>query len=205
MDDAGQTAHDTAEAVVERHRYAEPVSLGHLHGVADVPRVGEEVVVSQHRAFGVSGGARGVLDVDDVVGMALVLMRAQLLMADAVGAFGQVSPTPHSVGGICIRLILGRDENHVAEGWECRAGQLAGVRITKFRYEFVDHRHIVGCAESPDDHQGVQLSLGDQVGQFVSTIGRVDRHEDSTNFCSGVLGQQPLGVVGCPDADVLAL
>src|SRR5690242_19763199 len=65
----GEVAHDHAEAVVERHRDADPVRLGVVAQLADEERVVEDVVVRQRRTLRETGGTRGVLNVDGVVGI----------------------------------------------------------------------------------------------------------------------------------------
>jgi hypothetical protein len=64
---AGQHRQHHAEAVVQRHRDAQPVVLGEAHGLGDEARVVDDVVVRQRGALGVAGGAAGELDVDGVV------------------------------------------------------------------------------------------------------------------------------------------
>ena len=64
---AGQIAQHHPEAVIERHRNAKPVAVSEAHPLTHPEAVVEEVVVSEHRAFGEAGGARGVLDIDDIV------------------------------------------------------------------------------------------------------------------------------------------
>ena len=49
--DAGEVAEHHAEAVIERHRDAEPVVLGEAHRLADEVAVVEDVVVGQRRAL----------------------------------------------------------------------------------------------------------------------------------------------------------
>ena len=65
---AREVAHHHAEAVVERHRDADPVLLGVAADLADEVAVVEDVAVAQRGALGVARGARGVLDVDRVLG-----------------------------------------------------------------------------------------------------------------------------------------
>ena len=62
-----EVAHHHAEAVVERHRHADPVIGGVAAARADEVAVVEDVVVRQRRALGEASGAAGVLDVDRVV------------------------------------------------------------------------------------------------------------------------------------------
>ena len=65
-------------------------------------------------------------------------------------------------------------------------------------------RHVVGSAEAADEDQRGELGLLEQVGQLVGAVGRVDVDQDGADLGGGELGQHPLGVVGGPDADVLA-
>ena len=64
---AGEVAEYHAEAVIERHRDAEPIVVREPHALADPEAVVEDIVVREHRALGKPGGAGGVLDVDNVV------------------------------------------------------------------------------------------------------------------------------------------
>ena len=66
-----------AEAVVERHRDADPVLPGVAAALADEEAVVEDVVVRQRRALGEAGRPAGVLDVDRVVEGALGRPRGQ--------------------------------------------------------------------------------------------------------------------------------
>ena len=50
--EAGEVAEHHAEAVVQRHRNAEPVALGQPHRLADEVAVVDDVVVRERRAFG---------------------------------------------------------------------------------------------------------------------------------------------------------
>src|SRR5215471_16580213 len=64
---AGEVAENHAEAVVERHRDADPVGLGVPAAFPDEEPVIEDVVVGQGRALGEARRPAGVLDVDRVV------------------------------------------------------------------------------------------------------------------------------------------
>ena len=100
---------------------------------------------------------------------------------------------------------MGRDKHQVAQVRKAWVAQISGAAGGKLRDEFVQHFHVVRRAEPADYHQGVDLRLFQQVGQFVGAVGRVDGNQGRADFGSGVLRQQPLHVVGGPDADVLAL
>ena len=160
VDDAVEGAHDAAEAVVERHGDAETVTLVHLHAVADVEGVGEDVVVGEGCALGVAGGAGGVLDVDGVVGAALGLAGLKIGRAHLLGVGEQVAPAPHAVGGCSVGVVVGRDEDEVTEVRENVAGvQPAGGRFEQFGDQLVDHGDVVGGAEAANEYQGGELGL----------------------------------------------
>jgi hypothetical protein len=63
----GEVAHHHAEAVIERHRHADPVQFGVAERFPQKVRVVENVVVRQCCAFRRAGRARRVLNVDRVV------------------------------------------------------------------------------------------------------------------------------------------
>ena len=64
---ASEVAQHHAEAMIERHRDAEPVGLREVHRLADEVAVVQDVVVGQRRPLGEAGGAAGELYVDGVV------------------------------------------------------------------------------------------------------------------------------------------
>ena len=67
----GEIAEHHAEAVVERHRNAQPILGGEPHRFADEEAVVENIVVRQRRALGKAGGAGGELDIDRLVELQL--------------------------------------------------------------------------------------------------------------------------------------
>ena len=178
VDDAVEGAHDAAEAVVEGHGDAEAVALVHLHAVADVEGVGEDVVVGEGRALGVAGGAGGVLDVDGVVGAALGLASLEIRCANVLGLSQQVVPAPHAGGRGSVTLIVGRDEDEVTQVREGAGAQLAGRRFEQLGDQLVNHRHVVRGAEAADEDEGGELGLLQQVGQLVGAVGGVDVDQD---------------------------
>ena len=86
-----------AEAVEERHRYAQLVLRGELHAVADGFAVVDYVVVGQHNAFRETGGAGSVLHVDYVVGVDGMFDGVELFVADQYAEVGDLRPVVHSV------------------------------------------------------------------------------------------------------------
>ena len=65
--DGRQSAQHAAEAVVKRHRDANPVGVGEMLAPPDVESVQQQVAVAQHRRLGKSRGAGSVLDVDRLI------------------------------------------------------------------------------------------------------------------------------------------
>ena len=63
--------------------------------------------------------------------------------------------------------------------------QLAGSRFEQFGDEFVDHANVVGAAEAADEHQGGELGLLQEVGQFVGAVGGVDGDQDGADLGGG--------------------
>src|SRR5262249_57000871 len=76
---AGEVTENHAEAVVERHRDADPIGLGVPAAFPDEEPVVDDVVVGQRRALGEAGRPAGVLDVYRVVEGQPRLARGQRL------------------------------------------------------------------------------------------------------------------------------
>jgi hypothetical protein len=57
MSHAGHIGENHAEAVIERHRYAKPISICGFHAFADEETIVHKVVVCQNNAFGKPCGA----------------------------------------------------------------------------------------------------------------------------------------------------
>ena len=87
----GEVAEHHPEAVVQRHRDADPVALGVAEHRADEVAVVEDVVVGERRALGEAGGAARVLDVDRVVEVELVAV-ARRASPRGAGARGELLP-----------------------------------------------------------------------------------------------------------------
>ena len=85
-----------------------------------------------------------------------------------------------------------------------RGVQLAGRRFRQLGDELIDHAHVVGGTEASDEHQGGELGLLQEVGQFMGAVGGIHIDQHGADLGGGELGQDPLGVVGGPDANVLA-
>jgi hypothetical protein len=126
---AGQVAEDHAEAVVQRHRDADPVRLGVAAALADEEAVVEDVVVRQGGALGEAGGAGGVLDVDRVVELQQRRTLVQALDRDPVRQPRELLPAHRAGRGVGA-------EHHPA----AQRGQLVG--------HLAEHVEVVGLAEA---------------------------------------------------------
>ena len=92
MRSGGEIADHHAEAVVERHRDADPVALGVPKALTQEKGVVQDVVVREGSSFGETGGAAGVLDIDRVVELHRVGTLAQLIQRNSPAGFQQVIP-----------------------------------------------------------------------------------------------------------------
>ena len=109
---AAQVAHHHAEAVVERHRDAQPVTRRQLDLLGDEEAVVEDVAVRKRRPLRETRCPRGVLDVDRIgVGQARQPV-GQLLAADPLGATAQLFP------------VVGPEEEHLLQRRAPRRGPL---------------------------------------------------------------------------------
>ncbi len=118
-----EVAHHHAEAVVERHRDADPVIGGVSAALADEVAVVEDVVVRQRRTLGEAGSAAGVLDVDRVVEG-----QARLALGQDLGVGGRAlrnQPVP----------VRGADVDDLLQVWQVAA-------------DFVDHGAVVAGLEA---------------------------------------------------------
>ena len=155
-------------------------SLGEVDQLGRQVAVVEDVAVAERGSLGVAGGARRVLDVDRVVGLQ------------------GPHPLVHHVGvDVLARLdhgrpVAGADVDHPLEGRAVTCGLL-------------DHRAVVAGLEALRRDQHPHARLVDGVGELVGAVGRVDVDEDRADLRRGVLRDRPLGAVGCPHTDAVAL
>ena len=177
-----QVAHDHAEAVVEGHRQADPVLLRVAHELADEEAVVQDVVVAQRGALGEPRRARGVLDVDRVIGAQRRHTSGQgIQLIHSGGRPGCSQPVP---------AVLA-DVDHV-------------VKVVTLGPHLVDHGPIVRrlVLDRADKHAHPRLSH--DIGELMAAIGRVDIDQYRADLGRGELQQSPLRTVRRPDADPVA-
>ena len=176
---AREVADHHAEAVVERHRHADPIALGVAQRLADEVAVVEHVVVRQRRALGEPGRARGVLDVDRVVEL-----ERRLALGEPLGGHARAAP----------RAAPSQSSSNTIAS---RSGRAAGADLG-------EHRDVVGVAEPARHRQHADARLVEHVLELGRLVGRVDVDEDRADPRRRVLQDDPLEAIGRPDADPIA-
>ncbi len=127
-----------------------------------------------------AGRARGVLDVDRLVGRERGLDRLDGAGFDIVGLGEQVVPT------------LMAHVDHVLE-------------LGQFGSDLVDHAHVVAGLEVGDGDEPAAPRLGQRVLHLMRAIRGIDVDLDHPDAGGGELDEDPFGDVRRPDADPVAL
>ena len=140
--DARQVPQHHAEAVVQRHRYAQAVAFRQAHRLADEKTVIQDVVVGERGAFRRARGAGRELDVDRVVELQLARPCRQQRDVGGVRVLADHVEIPHA------RRLPGADPDHVAQRGQPRRLQLAGTRGAQFRHDVGQHRKVVAGLET---------------------------------------------------------
>ena len=198
VSDTGQVGHDHTEAVVQRHRYAQPVSLGQAHTVAHQLAIVENIAMGEGGPLGVARGAAGELDIDRVAG--------GQLRRDSLHPRALRLPAHGTHGGEVVhtraRLIAHADDG-------AQVGQFCRLELTRFtgeqfRRQLFQHGEVIAALELAGADDRLALHLVEGVLQFVGAVGGIDTHHDGTDPGGGELGQAPLVAIGCPYANPVA-
>ncbi len=197
MRQAGQVAQHHAEAVVQRHRNAQPVGAGQAHRLADEEAVVQDIAVRQRRALREAGGAAGELDVDRVVGVERGgdLRQPRILRIAAGDEIVEAQHAGH--------LLLAQMD-HGFQVRQARRNECARRAAGQFRRQRLDHLDIVAVLEFGHRDQGLAADLVDRVFQFRQAVGGIDVDQHHADLGGRELGQQPLRIVVRPDADPVA-
>ena len=185
-DDAGpvrratEVAHHHAEAMVERHRQADPIGLVVVDQLTDEVAVVQDVVMGERCPLWEAGRAGGVLDVDRIVERQLGHPLIELLGRTCVTTPDEAIP------------VGGSDEDRP-------------LQRRALPRNLADHRPVVARLELGCRHQQPCTRLAQHEGQLVGAVGRVDVDEDCADCSGGVLRQYPLGAVRRPDGDPITL
>ena len=195
--DAREVAEHHAEAVVQRHRNADPIGLRERQGLTDEHAVVENVVMSEGGALGVPGGPARELNVDGLV----ELQQGRQLVE------------PLAMAGLAARQQLGErdvarrraiDLNQCAQTWQALGAQAPRRRAGDLGRERRQHADIVARFERARRDQRRAGDLVERVFELGQAIGRVDVDQDETGLGGGELGDHPLRVVGRPNPDPIA-
>ena len=176
---AREVAEHHPEAVVERHRDADPVGFRVAAALTDEEPVVQDVVVRERRALREAGRAARVLDVDRVVEVEVGGSGPQRVDRNPGRALTEIVP---------LRRV---EEDHLLE-----RGDL-GVHLG-------DHRHVVRRLERRRRDQHAAAGLVERVLELARPVRRVDVDQDHADLRRRVLHEDPLDVVGAPDADPVA-
>ncbi|MNF65788.1 hypothetical protein D3C84_475640 [compost metagenome] len=197
MGDAAKIAHDHAEAVIQRHRDHQAIGRRQAQAFANHVTVVENVVVTEGRALGKTGGARGVLDVHRLVEMQAFLTLAQLFRRHAASQIRQLRPWQETAGRLHIQA------DHAAQLRQPLAEQFADGLLRQFRHQALHHGVIVRGLEGPGTHQPLAAGLLQHVFEFGTAIRRIDVDQDHADFRGGNLADAPLRTVRRPDAEAV--
>src|SRR5437667_12593761 len=96
----GQVAHDTSEAMIERHRHANAISRGVSQKLTDEKTVVQNVVMRQRGAFRCAGRSGRVLDVGRIVELQAPLAIIQRERRTPASAFEQLGPLQTAWGAL---------------------------------------------------------------------------------------------------------
>ena len=195
---AGQVAEHHAEAVVERHRDAEPVAAGEAHGFAHEEAVVEDVVVGERRPFRRAGGARGELDVDRLVELQPGFDVGQCRQLGGVGRRQQRVEVQHA------RRRLAAEPDHVAQLRQPGRGEGPGSAVPQFRHHVEGDGEVIAGLEGRREDQGCASHLVEHVFEFRAPVGRIDVDHDQSGARGRELHQHPFRAVLRPDADAVA-
>ena len=102
---AGHERKHHAEAMEEWNGDAQSVLMSELHAVAYRLAVVENVVVGEHNALGESRRAGGVLDIDDLVAVARVAHRLELLDRSLLGESIEIFPVDHARRALALARV----------------------------------------------------------------------------------------------------
>ena len=185
-----------AEAVIEGHRDHHAVVFGVAQLLADRIAVVEDVVVRQRGALREPRGAGGVLQVDGVVRVQRRHARLQRGVPDVVSPLEQLG-----VGAL--RLSAGFAGGQPVQAGVREEDQLAQLRARRQRLP--RHPGVVAVPVRRRGDQHAHAVLLDHELELVAAVGGVDVDQDRPDLRGGVLQDGPLGAVGAPDADPLAL
>ena len=195
-----QHAEDHAEAVVERHRDAEPVVRAERHRLGAVARVVDDVEVRQRRPFGEP--------VVPLVNWMLIASsgssaRAQGVEARPLCRPGEREQLPVREAARRHRLVAEQDD--VLELGQANAVEhLARALEMDLGRDLAEHAEVVAALAAARHDERAAADLVERVLELGLAIRRIDVDEDEADPRRRELGDDPLVPVRRPDADPVA-
>ena len=196
--DAGQIAQHHAEAMIIGHRNAKPVRRRQPHRLADEITVVDDVVMRQRRALGRARRAGSELDVDRIVELQPLAQRGEIGKLRAGRRRGDIGEIQHACGLFDAEPDDGLEVRQPGRRQGARRG---GVDLGR---QSAQAGEIVVALESGAENQRLAADLAEGVFGLVTAVGGIDVDQDQACLRGGELGEDPLAVVGRPDADALA-
>ena len=178
---AGENRQDHSEAMIERHRNAEPIRLAEIQCLSDKTRIVHHIMMRERGALRASGGAACELDIDRVVAIERFLANC-----DATPLRQKVCIVQH------VRHAAFAHANDPFEPGQLGTNRLEHLQVLR-------SLHLLGGDDDPASR------YAKRVFQLGETIGRIDIHENEAESCGRELRHQPLDAVGRPDPDAIAL
>ena len=159
----------------------------------------QDIMVREDDALGEARRARRILDVDGVVEVERALEAAEHAVRHLLAHLHDLAP------GIHAGLLLSSYEDDRLQEGQVLGIDLAGLRGLKLGADLIDHADIIGRLEPVDEEQGLRFGLPEHVVELVGPVGGVDVDQDDAALGRGELDDDPLGDVGGPDGDPVAL
>ena len=172
VDAAHHAAQHAAEAMVKRHRHADPVGCGIPQTLAGVKRVQKHVAMREHRPFGQSGRARGELDVVHVVGAHGPRARLERFGVAHAGRLHR-RPTSTSPG----RAVSKRDQSLQTRESVSSSNRASEAAATSGQSDSTIDTKFEPLNGLPDD-QGRHVGHAQGVGELMNPVGGIDVDED---------------------------
>ena len=171
---AAQCAHHHAEAMIERHRDAQPIILGQRHGTCHEAGIVDDVGVGERGALRRAGSAGSELDVDRFVGIEIAgkIIETQP-MRRATNRHDLVE-IQHALG------LLRPDADHGLEPRQAGAVEAARFAFVDLGCNRAQLRDVVGTLEARGQNQRLAADLVEREFKLRHAIGRIDVDEDET-------------------------
>ena len=154
-----------------------------MEAVGD-PRGLDHIRLRQHHAFGGAGGARGVDQGGEVIGLDRRLALGTSRVVDAVAEGHEVVPGQDATAGLLWRRIAAGHHHHVLEGRQ----------IATYLSDFASLLRVL-------DHQHPHLRVTRDVAHLVRGAGLVDAYRHRPGSHGTEVGQRPFGTIEAEDAD----